>query len=116
MFSDVTSREMLMTQTQASWNGHVIAVSDKCLSVEGNAYFPPDALDMTFLKPSKHTSVCSWKGTASYYDVVVDDQTNANAAWVYNDPKTAAAPIAGYVAFWKGVDIAGSEMAKPMAR
>jgi uncharacterized protein (DUF427 family) len=101
-----------MSKTTATWNGQVIATSDACLSVEGNAYFPPDALKSEFFKSNTHTSVCSWKGDANYFDVVVNGETNANAAWVYKDPKSAAAPIKGYVAFWKGVEVMGAEFAK----
>jgi uncharacterized protein (DUF427 family) len=104
-----------MAVTEAFWNGQRIASSDSCMAVEGSAYFPPASLDMSFFKPSQHTSVCSWKGTAAYYDVVANGKVNSNAAWVYRDPKAAAAPIAGYVAFWKGVEVKGGEHAKPMA-
>lgn len=69
---------------------------------------------MRFFKPSRHTSVCSWKGTANYFDVVVNGETNANAAWVYRAPLAAAAPIAGYTGFWKGVEVKGGEHATPM--
>ncbi len=101
-----------MSKTTATWNGHIIAASEACLSVEGNAYFPPDALKQEFFKSNDHTSVCPWKGTANYMDVVVEGKTNANAAWVYNDPKSAASPIKGHVAFWKGVEVKGAEFAK----
>lgn len=87
----------------ASWNGKVIASSDDTVVVEGNHYFPIGAVADGVLEPSDHTSVCSWKGTASYYDVVVDGQRNGNAAWYYPTPKDAAAEIAGRVAFWRGV-------------
>ncbi|MEB3243779.1 MAG: DUF427 domain-containing protein [Cyanobacteriota bacterium] len=90
---------------QASWNGAVIARSDDIVSVEGNAYFPSDALVDACFRPSNHRSVCGWKGEAHYYDVVVDGQVNANAAWFYPDPKPAAAEINGRVAFWKGVQV-----------
>lgn len=103
-----------MAITEAYWNGQLIAASEACVEVDGNAYFPPDALDQRYLKSSDHTSVCSWKGTASYLDVVVDGKTNANAAWVYREPKAAAFSISGYVAFWKGVDVKGGEYAMPM--
>jgi uncharacterized protein (DUF427 family) len=102
--------------TQAYWNGQLIAESDACIAVEGTAYFPPDALKREFFKDATHTSVCSWKGTAHYFDVVVNGQTNANAAWIYRDPKDAAKPIAGYVAFWKGVEVKGADAAKPMGK
>jgi uncharacterized protein (DUF427 family) len=105
-----------MPKTTAIWNGQVIAASDHCIQVEGNAYFPPDGLDMKFFKSNSNTSACHWKGTASYFDVVVDGKTNAGAAWVYREPMTAAAPIKGYVAFWKGVEVKGADAAVPMAR
>ena len=70
-----------------------------------SVYFPPDAVDKTYLRESKTNTVCSWKGTASYYDVVVDGETKRDAAWYYPSPKPAAEEIAGYVAFWKGVEI-----------
>jgi uncharacterized protein (DUF427 family) len=105
-----------MPKTTASWNGQIIAASDHCIQVEGNAYFPPDAIDMKFFRSNTNTSACQWKGTASYFDVVVDGKTNAGAAWVYREPLKAASPIKDYVAFWKGVEVKGSEAAVPMAR
>ena len=91
--------------TKAIWNGTVIAQSDATVEVEGNAYFPPDALVREHFRASETTSVCGWKGTASYYDVVVDGDTNRDAAWTYRDPEPAAENIRGHVAFWKGVRI-----------
>ena len=90
---------------RASWNGAVIATSTHTVVVEGNHYFPLDGVDREHLRPSDHVSVCPWKGTASYFDVVVGDGVNPNAAWTYRDPKAAAVEIAGRVAFWKGVDV-----------
>lgn len=105
-----------MTKTIASWNGQIIASSDQCIEVEGNAYFPPDAIDMKYFKPNSNTSGCPWKGTAGYFDIVVEGKTNAGAAWIYRDPKPAAAPIKDYVAFWKGVEVKGANAAAPMAK
>jgi uncharacterized protein (DUF427 family) len=90
---------------KAVWQGQVIAESDDFEVVEGNVYFPPGSLDEAFLDPSDHHSVCPWKGTASYYHVVVDGQHNENAAWFYPQPKDAAANIKDHVAFWKGVTV-----------
>ena len=89
----------------AMWNGAVIAESADCEIVENNIYFPPDAVRREFLRPSEKHTVCSWKGTASYYDVVVDGQVNADAAWYYPQTKAAAKNIEGYVAFWRGVTV-----------
>lgn len=88
---------------KAIWNGTVIAQSDATIVVEGNHYFPPDSVGDAFYSESDHTSVCGWKGTARYFNVVVDGAINRNAAWYYPTPKDAAKEIAGYVAFWKGV-------------
>ncbi len=89
----------------ATWNGTVIAQSDDTVVVEGNHYFPLEAVTPGVLSDSLHTSVCPWKGTASYYDVVVGGDRNANAAWQYPTPKDAAKEISGRVAFWKGVTV-----------
>ncbi|MGH3495732.1 MAG: DUF427 domain-containing protein [Sciscionella sp.] len=90
---------------QAVWNGKVIAQSNRTVVIEGNHYFPPDDVSDTYLELSEKHSVCTWKGTASYYDVVVDGQRNAAAAWYYTSPQPAAQQIAGYVAFWRGIKV-----------
>jgi len=90
----------------ATWNGTIIAQSNDTVIVEGNHYFPIGSVDADLLTPSDHTSVCPWKGTSSYYDIVVDGKTNAAAAWYYPEPKDAAAEIKERVAFWKGVTVA----------
>ena len=90
---------------KATWNGAVIAESDATVVVEGNHYFPPASLNRDHLRPSDHTTVCPWKGTAGYFDVVVGDEENPNAAWIYREPKEAAAEIRDHVAFWRGVEV-----------
>jgi uncharacterized protein (DUF427 family) len=90
---------------KAIWNDVVVAESDRTVVVEGNHYFPPDAVHQEFFRESKTHTVCGWKGTASYYDVVVNGQENKDAAWYYPTPLPAASNIAGYVAFWKGVRV-----------
>ncbi len=87
----------------ATWNGNILAQSDDTVVVEGNHYFPLDAVNDGVLSRSDHTSVCSWKGTANYYDVVAGGDRNENAAFEYQEPKGAAAQIRGRVAFWRGV-------------
>ena len=88
-----------------TWNGEVLAESDRFETVEGNVYFPPESLRQTYFRPSERTSVCGWKGTARYFDVIVAGETNAAAAWTYPDPKPAAANIKDYVAFWNGIEV-----------
>jgi uncharacterized protein (DUF427 family) len=89
----------------ATWNDTVIARSDDTVIVEGNHYFPIESVTAGVLAESDHTSVCPWKGTAGYYDIVVDGRRNQNAAWYYAAPEDAAKEITGRVAFWKGVTV-----------
>jgi uncharacterized protein (DUF427 family) len=89
----------------ATWNGQVIAQSDETEMVEGNHYFPPETINREFFRDSAESSVCPWKGTASYFDVVVDGEVNPGAAWYYPSPSRAAANIKDHVAFWRGVRV-----------
>ena len=90
---------------RAIWNGVVVASSDRTVVVEGNHYFPPDSTDRRYFRESDTHTICSWKGTASYFDLVVGDEVNADAAWTYPEPKAAASQIAGHIAFWRGVTV-----------
>lgn len=90
---------------KAVWNGQVIAESDQTVVVEGNHYFPPDSVCTEYFVASDTHTTCGWKGVASYYDVVVGDRTNKDAAWYYPAPKEAAKNVEGYVAFWRGVQV-----------
>ena len=92
---------------KAIWNGAVLAEADaaKTQIVEGNVYFPPEAVNKAHFRESQTHTVCSWKGTASYYDLAVDGQVNKDAAWYYPETKDAAKHVKGYVAFWKGVNV-----------
>jgi len=91
----------------AMWNGVVIADApdDRVELVEGNVYFPDDTVHREYLRPSDTHTVCPWKGTASYHHLVVDGQTNRDAAWYYPAPKDAAKQIVNHIAFWRGVQI-----------
>ncbi|WP_431478350.1 DUF427 domain-containing protein [Massilia eburnea] len=92
---------------KAMWNGAVIAEADssEVEIVENNIYFPPARVKQDYLQPSQHTTMCPWKGVASYYNVVVDGKVNANAAWYYPSPKEAANNIKDRIAFWHGVEV-----------
>jgi uncharacterized protein (DUF427 family) len=90
---------------KAIWNGVVIAESDQTVVVEGNHYFPPDAVRREHLRSSDTHTVCPWKGTASYYTIEGGGRENPDAAWYYPDPKPAAANIRDHVAFWRGVQV-----------
>ena len=88
---------------KAIWKNMVLAESDRCEVVEGNHYFPPDSINRQYFVDSAKTTVCPWKGTASYFTIDVDGQQNVDAAWYYPSPKKEASQIKDYVAFWKGV-------------
>jgi uncharacterized protein (DUF427 family) len=90
---------------RATWNGAVLADSDETLVVEGNHYFPPMSVNEDYLAGSETQTRCHWKGTASYFDVIVDGDTNSDAAWFYPDPSDADAEIKDHVAFWRGVKV-----------
>ena len=90
---------------KAVWNGAVIAESDRTRVVEGNHYFPPDSVRREHLRDTSTHTTCPWKGVASYYDVVVGDEVNRDAAWYYPETKDAANDIRGYIAFWRGVSV-----------
>ncbi len=90
---------------KAIWNGVVLAESDHTIVVEGNHYFPPDAIRQEYFKSSATHTTCPWKGLASYYTVEVNGQSNRDAAWFYPNPKPAASQIKDYVAFWRGVKV-----------
>ena len=90
---------------KAVWNGQILAESGDTVIVEGNYYFPRDSLRTEFFEPSRTTTLCPWKGTAHYFNVVAGAKRNPDCAWFYPDPKPAAAKIKDRVAFWKGVTV-----------
>ncbi len=90
---------------RAIWNGVVLAESDDTVVVEGNHYFPPESVNFEYLEDSPKTTVCPWKGTASYYDLSIDGASQPGAAWVYRDPSDAAAQIKDHVAFYPVVSV-----------
>lgn len=90
---------------RAVWKGTVIAESDQTVVIEGNHYFPAASVDQRYLRPSSNHTVCGWKGLASYYDLVVGNDVNLDAAWFYPEPKPAALEINDRIAFWHGVKV-----------
>jgi len=90
---------------KATWNGAVIAESEKFEVVEGNVYFPPESVKAEYLHPSETHTTCWWKGEASYYTLEVQGKRNPDAAWFYPDPSDAAKNVEGFVAFWRGVTV-----------
>jgi uncharacterized protein (DUF427 family) len=90
---------------RAVWNGTVLAESDDTVVVEGNHYFPRNAVAQEYVRESATRSICPWKGQASYLTIEVDGQHNPDAAFYYPQPSPAAAQIKDRVAFWRGVRV-----------
>lgn len=91
---------------RAIWNGVVVAESDQVVALEGNYYFPSSSIRKQYFEESTHHSVCGWKGTASYFDIVVGGERNDHGAWYYPEVSEAAKEIKGMIGFWKGVEVA----------
>ncbi len=100
--------EEAQTMLRAVWSGAVLAEAEDTVRLEGNHYFPPGSLDERYIRESRTTTVCPWKGVARYYDVVVDGQVNPDAAWYYPQPSPLARKIKNHVAFWQGVVVEGA--------
>lgn len=90
---------------KAIWNGQLIAESNKTINIEGNQYFPIESVKKEFLEKNETSTFCHWKGTASYYDVVVAGKTNFDAAWHYPTPSNLAEKLKNHIAFWRGVKV-----------
>lgn len=105
---NILKKPAIQVSHQALVGDTTVAESGDTVSVEGNQYFPPDAINWDLLEASDRTSVCPWKGVANYYDVIVDGHRLPAAAWIYKTPSDAAQHIGGHVAFWKGVKVVKS--------
>jgi uncharacterized protein (DUF427 family) len=92
---------------KATFNGETIAESSETIVIEGNHYFPPSSVRSELLVDSSTSTMCPWKGTASYKTVSAGGGQAVDGAWFYPEPKDAASEIAGYYAFWKGVEVTG---------
>lgn len=63
-------------------------------------YLPREDVDMALLRPTGGSSVCEWKGRATYFDLGVGGRVSPQAAWTYDDPSPAFASLAGHLAFY----------------
>ncbi|CAA0079442.1 Uncharacterised protein [Mycolicibacterium vanbaalenii] len=91
------------------WLGDVLlADSDRCLVVTetdhvDRLYFPDDSVRWQHFAPSRTTSVCPFKGLASYWDCTVGESTDRDLVWTYRHPMAEVAPLAGHVCFQYGI-------------
>ena len=90
---------------KATWHGAVLARATRRSSSKATTTFRRESIRREHFRESETHTVCPWKGLASYYDLVVGDAVNRDAAWYYPAPNETAKEIAGYVAFWKGVKV-----------
>ena len=91
---------------RSAWlGGQLLARSADVVMVEGNAYFPAEAITPGALTRSETRSVCPWKGVAGYYTATVDGVEHRDVAWSYRHPSPLAQRIKGRVAFWGEVEI-----------
>ncbi|HLM65810.1 MAG TPA: DUF427 domain-containing protein [Acidimicrobiales bacterium] len=63
-------------------------------------YLPPDDVALELLRPTARRTLCEWKGSASYLDVVVGHAVAPDAAWTYPTPAAPFAAIRDHVAFY----------------
>ena len=56
---------------------------------------------MDLLEKSETTSICPYKGVASYWSIRTDNQIHKDLAWTYSDPLVDANQIKDYISFWK---------------
>lgn len=109
-----------MGRATAKVDGTTIAAAETWETVEGNIYvtlrttpsccgllllplaiqFPPESItDKSVFSDSNLKTKCAWKGTASYYNVTVNEDVLKDAAWYYAEPKDAAKNIKDHIAF-----------------
>jgi uncharacterized protein (DUF427 family) len=75
---------------KATSRGRVLAESHDTVVAENNYYFLPHSVNGELVRESSTHTTCSWKGQASYYDVIVDGDLNKDAAGVCPEPKNTA--------------------------
>jgi len=83
----------------------IIANSSSALSMlEGSSspvlYIPFEDVAANIISKSETTTYCPFKGTASYWNIVIDGETIADAAWSYEEPFDEMLAIKGYLAFY----------------
>ena len=63
-------------------------------------YLPPADVRIELLTETARTTLCEWKGSASYYSLRVGDRTLENVAWTYHQPNPGYAAIRDHIAFY----------------
>ena len=88
------------------YNKKTICESDRALRVLETShppvyYIPPEDFSSNVLQSSDaNQSFCEWKGTAKYFDIVVDNKKSRHAAWSYPEPAPDMAAIKNMIAVY----------------
>ena len=91
---------------KATVNGRTIAESSDIVERGGYHYFPSAAVRLDWLeKAPKTADDKKCPHGVQFYDVVVDGNRHARAAWIYEAPQGAMKPTAERVGFWQDVKV-----------
>jgi uncharacterized protein (DUF427 family) len=92
---------------KATVEGRVVAESADIVECAGYHYFPLAAARMDWLEKTPRTADdLKCPHAVQFYDVVVDGQRHARAAWIYEAPQGAMKATAARVGFWQDVKVA----------
>ena len=90
---------------KALWRNQLLAESDDILVVEGEHYFPVNSIKREFFQESDTNTICPWRGTAYFLDVIVRGEVAPDAAWYYLDSSGLVTTFKGRITFNRGIDI-----------
>ena len=94
-----------MTRT-ASWNGKVIAESDRTLEVGGYVYFPRASVRMELLTATPKTARdLECPHGVQFYDLAEGGAISRRAAWSYEVPQARMKAVDHWIGFWEDVAI-----------
>lgn len=107
-----------------SLGGRVIAESKSPLllfeaSLPTRYYVRAQDVRSEFFEPSQLTSLCPYKGRATYQSARIDDKLHADIAWTYREPLHGVAPIANHVCFFNervDIELDGEKQPRPNTR
>jgi len=92
-------------RVRVTFNGEVVADTRRALVLRETSYrpvfyIPREDARMASFERTAHSTMCPYKGDASYYSVRIGGRVAENAVWSYETPYPAVARIAGHLAFY----------------
>ncbi len=94
---------------RATWNGTVLADSDRTIEVDGYVYFPRESVRTDLLRlAAKTAGDRQCPHGVQFYDVVEGARTAERNAWSYEKPDAAMKQIDRWIGFWDEVEIAAN--------